>query len=89
MGRGVVRKVGGSLAVVIPAELRDSLGLVAGSAVRIAVEGTRLVIEADRPRYKAADLLAEYPAMIAGLNGAGEDELAAWRDAPAVGEEIG
>jgi antitoxin ChpS len=54
-----LRKVGGSVMLPVPPAILDLLQLRAGSAVGIAVEDGRLIVEPRvRPRYTLAELLA-------------------------------
>lgn len=79
-----LRKVGGSVMLTVPKALLEQLSLAAGSAVSLAVEDGRLVVDPAPPvRYTLEDLLAasDYsPPM--------SQEERAWLDAPAVGREI-
>lgn len=79
-----LRKVGGSVMLTVPPALLEQLSLAAGSAVSLAVEDGRLVVDPAPPvRYTLEDLLAasDYsPPMSL--------EERAWLDAPAVGREI-
>jgi antitoxin ChpS len=55
-----LRKVGGSIMLAVPPALLDLLRLGPGVKVGIAVEGGRLIIEAQRrPRYTLDELLAQ------------------------------
>jgi antitoxin ChpS len=55
-----LRKVGGSIMMVIPPAILDMLNLEAGSAVTLAVDEERLVVESPRrPRYTLEQLLAQ------------------------------
>ncbi len=79
-----LRKVGGSVMLAIPPVILDLLNLRPGVSVGLAVDGGRLVIEAQpQPRYTLAELLAasDYT----------QPETAddrEWIDAPAVGREL-
>lgn len=79
-----LRKVGGSVMLTVPPALLEQLNLAAGSAVSLAVEDGRLVVDPAPPvRYTLEDLLAasDYsPPM--------SQEERAWLDAPTVGREI-
>lgn len=79
-----LRKVGGSVMLTVPPALLEQLSLAAGSAVSLAVEDGRLIVDPAPPvRYALEDLLAasDYsPPM--------SQEERAWLDAPAVGREI-
>ncbi|MFM9973727.1 MAG: antitoxin [Beijerinckiaceae bacterium] len=79
-----LRKVGGSVMLAVPPVLLDLLNLKAGTAVGVAVDGGRLVVEASpRPRYTLAELLlaSDYSEPLSS-----EDRE--WLDAPAAGKEI-
>jgi len=55
-----LRKVGGSVMLAVPPALLDILHLQIGATVGIAVEGERLIIEAQkRPKYSLDELLAQ------------------------------
>jgi antitoxin ChpS len=79
-----LRKVDGSVVLVLPPAILDLLNLQAGATVGLAVDGGRLVIETQpRPRYTLAELLA--------ASGETQFRSAAdreWIDAPAVGSEL-
>jgi len=79
-----LRKVGGSVMLAVPPAILDQLQLKAGATVGLAVEGGRLILEAQkRPKYTVEELLAEsdysYPM-------SAEDRE--WVDAPPVGREL-
>ena len=57
MHRSTLRDVGGSLTVTLPRQMLRTLGLAAGAAVSITVEGGRLVLSPVRPHYTLAELL--------------------------------
>ncbi len=79
-----LRKVGGSVMLTVPPALLEQLNLAAGSAVSLAVEDGRLVVDPAPPvRYTLEDLLAasDYSPPVS-------PEERAWLDAPAVGREI-
>ncbi len=60
MLRTNLRKVGGSVMMAIPPAILDVLNLEAGSAVTLAVDDERLVVEPPRkPRYTLTQLLAQ------------------------------
>jgi antitoxin ChpS len=60
MLRTNLRKVGGSVMIVIPPAILDMLNLEAGSSVTLAVDDKRLVVEPPRkPRYTLKELLAQ------------------------------
>ncbi len=55
-----LRKVGGSVMLVVPPAILDMLHLQAGAAVGVTVDGGRLVVEPrPRPRYTLDALLAQ------------------------------
>ena len=55
-----LRKVGGSVMLAVPPALLDILHLQIGSTVGIAIEGERLIIQAqNRPKYTLEELLAQ------------------------------
>lgn len=55
-----LRKVGGSIMMAIPPAILDILNLKAGSAVTLAVDDERLVVELPRkPHYTLEQLLAQ------------------------------
>jgi antitoxin ChpS len=79
-----LRKVGGSVMLVVPPVLLNLLDLKAGTTVGVDVENGRLVVEAKpRPRYTVAELLAEsdYSQPLTA-------EEREWIDSPAVGGEL-
>ena len=78
-----LRKVGGSVMLAVPPALLDLLNLKAGTAVGMAVDGGRLVVEASpRRRYTLAELLSA-----SDYSEPPSPEDRAWLDAPAVGKE--
>jgi antitoxin ChpS len=55
-----LRKVGGSVMLAVPPALLDILHLQIGATVGIAIEGERLIIQAqNRPKYTLEELLAQ------------------------------
>jgi antitoxin ChpS len=79
-----LRKVGGSVMMVVPPAFLDLLHLRAGATVGIAVDGGRLVVEPNpRPRYTLAELLAT-----SDYSQPQPSEQREWVDAPAVGREL-
>ena len=79
-----LRKVGGSVMLAVPTALLDLLHLRAGATVGMAVDGSRLVIEAKpRPRYTLAELLAA-----SDYSQPQPPEEREWVDAPAAGREL-
>jgi antitoxin ChpS len=79
-----LRKVGGSVMLAVPPALLDLLQLQAGASVGVAVDGSRLIVEASpRPRYTLAELLAA-----SDYSGSPSQDDRDWLDAPAAGREI-
>ncbi len=58
MHTSTLRAVGGSVSVTLPRQMLRTLGLDAGAAVTVSLEGGRLVLAPVRPRYTLAELLA-------------------------------
>ena len=55
-----LRKVGGSIMLAVPPALLDLLHLRVGTTVGVAVDGDRLVVEAQqRPHYTLDELLSQ------------------------------
>ncbi|MGB6132119.1 MAG: AbrB/MazE/SpoVT family DNA-binding domain-containing protein [Acidobacteriaceae bacterium] len=82
MHKSSLRKVGGSVMLVVPPVLLDLLRLKAGERVGVTVENGRLIVEPQsRPHYTLAELLAETDASPAAT----ERE---WVDAPRAGGEL-
>ncbi|MGA3071516.1 MAG: antitoxin [Terracidiphilus sp.] len=79
-----LRKVGGSVMLVVPPAILDQLHLKAGAAVGLAVDGERLVMQPQtRPRYTLDELLAKCDYSQPML-----PEDREWIEAPAVGREL-
>jgi len=79
-----LRKVGGSVMLVVPPVLLNLLELKAGTTVGVDVENGRLVVEPKpRPRYTMAELLAE-----SDYSQPMTAEDREWIDSPAVGGEL-
>jgi antitoxin ChpS len=79
-----LRKVGGSVMMVLPPAILDMLQLQAGATVGVRVEGGRLVVEpSPRPRYTLDELLAQCDA---SADASAEDR--AWLGAKPVGDEL-
>jgi antitoxin ChpS len=79
-----LRKVGGSVMLAVPPALLDLLHLKAGTAVGVAVDGERLVVEASpQRRYSMAELLAA-----SDYSDGVSPEDREWLDAPALGKEL-
>jgi antitoxin ChpS len=76
-----LRKAGGSLVMTIPKAFIEQNQLSEGSKVQLQLSGNLLTVEAQiRPRYKLAELLAEMPDGLPGLEG--------WDTMAPVGLEI-
>jgi antitoxin ChpS len=55
-----LRKVGGSVMLAVPRAILDLLHLEVGATVGLAVDGERLVVQAQpKPRYTLDELLAQ------------------------------
>jgi len=79
-----LRKVGGSVMLVVPPVLLKLLELQAGATVSVDVEDGRLVVEPrPRPRYTMAELLAASDYSQPQL-----PEEREWIDASAIGGEL-
>ena len=79
-----LRKVGGSVMLAVPPAILDLLRLQAGALVSLAVDGGRLVIEAQpRPRYTLDELLAASDYSVPPT-----PEEREWLDVPPVGKEL-
>ena len=79
-----LRKVGGSIMLVVPPAFLDQLHLQAGATVGIAVDHGCLVVSPNpRPRYTLAELLAA-----SDYSQAQPTDQREWVDACAVGEEL-
>jgi antitoxin ChpS len=79
-----LRKVGGSVMLAVPPAILDQLQLKAGATVGLAVEGDRLILEAQpKPSYTLDELLAasDYSQPMSA-----EDRE--WIDAPPIGREL-
>lgn len=79
-----LRKVGGSVMVVVPPAILDQLHLKAGATVGLAVDGDRLILQPqNKPRYTLDELLAasDYSQPMS-------QEDREWIDAPPVGREL-
>jgi antitoxin ChpS len=80
----ILRKVGGSIMLAVPAALLNVLHLRPGAKVAIAVDNGRLVIDPQpRPHYTLEELLAQCDA-----SAEVRDEDRAWLDAPPVGRVL-
>lgn len=79
-----LRKVGGSVMLVVPPAFLDQLHLQAGATVGLAVDHGRLVVEPKpRPRYTLAELLS-----MSDYTQPQPSEEREWVAAPAVGGEV-
>jgi antitoxin ChpS len=79
-----LRKVGGSVMLAVPPALLDILHLQIGATVGIAIEGERLVIQAqNRPKYTLEELLAQCDETIEIST-----EEREWLDMKPVGAEV-
>ena len=79
-----LRKVGGSVMMALPPAILEMLGLGPGSAVGVAVDDGRLVLEPrTRPSYTLDELLAQ-----CDPNAPMEPEDREWLEAEPVGKEI-
>jgi antitoxin ChpS len=79
-----LRKVGGSVMLVVPPAVLDMLQLRAGATVGLVVDGGRLIVEPrPRRRYTLDELLA-------GCDPSAEltQEDRDWLDAKPVGDEL-
>jgi antitoxin ChpS len=87
MHKSSLRKVGGSVMLVIPPAILDQLELKAGTTVALAVDSGRLVIQPrPKPRYTLDELLAKCDPAATAKKMTKEDRL--WIDLPAVGREL-
>jgi len=79
-----LRKVGGSIMMVVPPAILDMLDMRAGTTVNIDVDHGRLIVEPQlRPRYTLNELLEQCDALAPMSN---DDQ--AWLDACSVGSEL-
>jgi antitoxin ChpS len=79
-----LRKVGGSIMMVVPPAILEQLNLQAGTAVALAVDGQRLIVEPPRkPRYTLQELLAQ-----CDPDAPLSDEDRAWINTSPVGREL-
>jgi antitoxin ChpS len=79
-----LRKVGGSVMLVIPPVLLNLLHLKADAAVAVDVENGRLIVEPKpRPHYTLEELLAA-----SDYSQPRTPEEQEWLDAPPVGREL-
>jgi antitoxin ChpS len=81
-----LKKVGGSVMLVIPPAILDQLDLKPGSTVDLAVESQRLVMQSKpKPHYTLDELLARCDPN-AEMEMSEEDRL--WINLPPVGREL-
>ncbi|MGA2851475.1 MAG: AbrB/MazE/SpoVT family DNA-binding domain-containing protein [Terracidiphilus sp.] len=79
-----LRKVGGSIMMVVPPAILDQLQLQVGAAVALTVDGERLIVEPPRkPRYTLDELLEQCDS-----NAPLSDEDRAWMNLRPVGKEL-
>ncbi len=79
-----LRKVGGSVMLVVPPVLLNLLNLQAGATVGVDVEDGRLVVEPKKkPHYTLDELLEN-----SDYSQPQPPEEREWLDAPAVGREL-
>ncbi|MBQ9407115.1 MAG: antitoxin [Desulfovibrio sp.] len=84
MYTSTLRRVGGSVMLAVPPAVLEMLQMESGSAVSMAVESGRLVIEPRaRKKYSLQELLAQCDA-----SAPVSDEDRAWTAATAVGKEL-
>ena len=77
-----LRKVGGSVMLVVPPAVLEMLSLSAGSTVGVVVDSGRLIVEPRKPRVTLADLIAQCDP------NAPLPQDREWVDAPPVGREL-
>jgi len=79
-----LRKVGGSVMMVVPPAILEMLRLRADATVALVVEGERLIVESpSKPRYTLAELLADCDA-----NAPLTQEDREWINLRSVGTEL-
>jgi antitoxin ChpS len=79
-----LRKVGGSIMMVVPPAILDQLQLQVGAAVALTVDGERLIVEPPRkPRYTLDELLEQCDSNVPL-----SDEDRAWMNLRPVGKEL-
>lgn len=81
----LLRNIGNSKGVVLPAQLLKELGFQVGDKLDVTAADGKLVIARveKRQKYKLADLLAK-----CDLSEPMPQDLADWNAAPAVGAEV-
>jgi antitoxin component of MazEF toxin-antitoxin module len=82
-----VKKIGGSVAVVIPKSLARDLALVEGTTLEVTAENgsLRMRKKGRRPRRSMAAIVAQMKSTSYKRR---SDDLSDWVDAPPVGREI-
>jgi antitoxin component of MazEF toxin-antitoxin module len=80
MHTATLRAVGGSVSVSLPRQMLRTLGLEAGAAVAVTIEGGKLVLSPARPRYSLVELLA-------GMKPGDMPVAPEWADMPVAGGE--
>ena len=83
MHKSSLRKVGGSVMLVLPPAVLNELDLHVGSTVGIDVEENRLIVQPQRPQYSLEQLLSEWKSVRAL-----SDEGCEWIDLEPVGKEL-
>ena len=90
MATATLKQVDGSIMLPLTPDVLSALSLHENSSVEVAVRGCQLIVQAQAstkqqrvPRYKLADLLAEYDQM---PRSAEEDRE--WLNNPPVGREL-
>ena len=78
-----LRKVGGSVMMIVPPAFLDQLRLQPGAIVGLAIDNGRLIVEPKRRRYVLSELLDQ-----CDLKAPFSEAEREWMDAPAVGLEI-
>jgi antitoxin component of MazEF toxin-antitoxin module len=77
----VIRKLGNSAGLIVPASIMKDLGLNIDQNVDMsAVDGCLVIKPLGRPRYKLSDLLAEMEGDFPQVEG--------WDNMPSVGKEL-
>lgn len=78
-----LRKIGNSIGVTFPKQLRESLNLQVGQVIDLEMTEAGLLLKPSRKKYKLADLMAEN-----AENAAVPKDILAWQHMPSVGKEI-
>lgn len=79
----LLRKIGNSVGITIPKQLRESLNLQIGQKIDLQVAEVGLLLKPNRRKYKLADLMAEN-----AENAEVPEDILAWQRMPSVGKEI-